>query len=59
MEEPKDLAEAARQVLVYIAPLIAGGALAKIGEDTADTATELLGRIGDKAPYLQLSPTAP
>ncbi|MBX0331505.1 hypothetical protein K2Z83_28020, partial [Oscillochloris sp. ZM17-4] len=42
-----DLTEAARQVLLYIAPLIAGGALAKIGEDTTDTAIELLGRVWD------------
>ncbi|MBX0331482.1 hypothetical protein K2Z83_27905, partial [Oscillochloris sp. ZM17-4] len=42
-----DLTEAARQVLLYIAPLIAGGALAKVGEDATDTATELLGRVWD------------
>ncbi len=41
------LAEAARQVLIYIVPLIAAGALAKIGEDASDTATELLGRAWD------------
>ena len=42
-----DLSEAARQVLVYISPLIAVGALAKIGEDASDTASELLGRVWD------------
>jgi len=42
-----DLSEAARQVLVYISPLIAAGALAKIGEDASDTASELLGRVWD------------
>jgi len=42
-----DLSEAARQVLVYISPLIAAGALAKIGEDATDTATQLLGRVWD------------
>ena len=41
------LAEASCQVLIYIAPLIAAGALAKIGEDASDTATELLGRVWD------------
>ena len=40
-----DLSEAARQVLVYISPLIAAGALAKIGEDASDPASELLGRV--------------
>ncbi|EFO81070.1 hypothetical protein OSCT_1101 [Oscillochloris trichoides DG-6] len=42
-----DLTEAARLVLVYISPLIAAGALAKIGEDATDTTTELLGRVWD------------
>lgn len=45
--EPMSLADAARTVLVYIAPLIAAGALAKIGEDATDTATEMLGRVWD------------
>jgi len=38
------LAEAARTVLLTIAPLIAGGALAKIGEDITATAQETLAR---------------
>jgi hypothetical protein len=42
--EPLTLAEAARTVFLTIAPLIAGGALAKIGEDISDTAKDALDR---------------
>jgi hypothetical protein len=42
--EPITLLDAARQVLLYMAPLIAGGALAKIGEDLTDTSLHLLDR---------------
>jgi hypothetical protein len=42
--EPITLLDAARQVLIYMAPLIAGGALAKIGEDLTDTSLHLLDR---------------
>ena len=41
------LADAARTVLLTIAPPIAGGALAKIGEDITDTAQETLTRAWD------------
>ncbi len=42
--EPIALADAARTVLTYISPLIAAGALAKIGEETTDTSLTLLDR---------------
>lgn len=45
--EPITLTEAARTVLIYIAPLIAAGALAKIGEDATDEATRMLERVWD------------
>jgi hypothetical protein len=47
--DPLTLTDAARTVLTYIAPLIASGALAKIGEEATDEATRLLGRVWDAA----------
>jgi len=41
------LADAARIVLTYISPLIAGGALAKLGEEATDASLELLGKAWD------------
>ena len=40
--DPNSLAEAARTVFLAIAPLIAGGVIAKIGEDVTDVAKETL-----------------
>jgi hypothetical protein len=47
MEGVMDLTDAARQVLASISPLVATGALAKIGQEATDTSTELLGRAWD------------
>lgn len=40
--DPSSLAEAAKLVFLAVAPLIAGGSLAKIGEDITDAAKETL-----------------
>ncbi len=42
--DPTQLPDLARLLVAGIAPLIAGGALAKIGENATDTATQTLGR---------------
>lgn len=42
--EPMSLAEAARLVFLTLAPIIATGAVNKLGEDITDTLTESLGR---------------
>ncbi len=42
--DPSQLQELARHVLLYLAPLIAAGALAKVGEDTVDQAKSLAQR---------------
>jgi len=42
--EPTALADAARTVLTYISPLVAAGALAKIGEHATDMSLTLLHR---------------
>jgi hypothetical protein len=42
--DPTQLLDLARLLAAGIAPLIAGGALAKIGENATDTTTQLLGR---------------
>ena len=42
--DPTQLLDLARLLVAGIAPLIAGGALAKIGENATDTTTQLLGR---------------
>jgi hypothetical protein len=39
-----DPLELARQALIVLAPLVAQGALAKLGEDTTDHVTQLIGR---------------
>jgi hypothetical protein len=45
--ETTALSDAARTVISYIAPLIAGGALAKIGETAANASQHLLGQAWD------------
>lgn len=42
---PTHVADLAQSFIAYSAPLIAGGALAKVGEDTTDTATGLVQRL--------------
>jgi hypothetical protein len=42
--DPTQLLDLARLLVTGIAPLIAGGALAKIGENATDTTTQILGR---------------
>lgn len=43
--DPTQVADLAQYVVDYSAPLIAGGALAKVGEDTTNQASALVRRL--------------